>query len=404
MTRVAFAVLALVVSTICCTASASESFDPSALITPPNLRTATYMLPMRDGILLHTDVDFPPFYINDTNPKKIPCVLERSPYGQNAIERIAQIAGDLLGYCAVRQDMRGTHDSQGNFSIWHDSANDAYDTIEWIISQPWSNGQVFETGASADGIDQFAQIIKPHPALRGQFVVVATTEGYETFFVGGSFRYALIDGWLNGTVPTQSAELEKFVLTKEQPDLPWWDCVNGTKYYQNVNWPSMMYAGWYDIFQQGNLRAWEGYQYHSNPAVRGQSKLVIDPCGHCQVRCRHSDPDKPAFVDSSSIRLPISWCCFSTVRANRLRRLCFPGTPSWAGPSCLCSWRWTSLRTTMPSTRRGRRRRRTSRTSPSTSWPPMNPTLRGSTGPRTFPSRPFLSEGRLDRDVLMGMP
>ena len=38
----------------------------------------------------------------------------------------------------------------------------------------------------------------------------------------------------------------------------------------------------YDIFQQGNLEAWNGFQYASKPAVQGLAKLVVDPCGHCQ--------------------------------------------------------------------------------------------------------------------------
>ena len=38
--------------------------------------------------------------------------------------------------------------------VWHDSANDAYDTMSWIVAQPWSNGEVFTCGASADAIDE----------------------------------------------------------------------------------------------------------------------------------------------------------------------------------------------------------------------------------------------------------
>jgi predicted acyl esterase len=47
--------------------------------------------------------------------------------------------------------------------------------------------------------------------------------------------------------------------------------------------PSFPAAGWYDIFQEGNLAAWNGANKLSDPSVRGQSKLVVDPCGHCQA-------------------------------------------------------------------------------------------------------------------------
>lgn len=50
----------------------------------------------------------------------------------------------------------------------------------------------------------------------------------------------------------------------------------------NILTPSMHWAGWYDIFQQTNLVAWQGFQELSDPSIRGQAKLVIDCCGHCQ--------------------------------------------------------------------------------------------------------------------------
>jgi len=130
------------------------------------------MVPMSDGVQLHTEVDLPPFH---DPTKRITAVLERSPYGANAEELIADIFGEVLGYASIRQDFRGTKQSQGEFMAWHDSASDAYDTIEWITKQSWSNGVIFTTGASADAIDELAQLPSPHPALRGQVVIFAVS-------------------------------------------------------------------------------------------------------------------------------------------------------------------------------------------------------------------------------------
>lgn len=50
-----------------------------ALVTTPMrylVRHARVQLPMRDGILLHTFVDFP-----DDSPTKRPATYDRSPYG-----------------------------------------------------------------------------------------------------------------------------------------------------------------------------------------------------------------------------------------------------------------------------------------------------------------------------------
>ena len=45
--------------------------------------------------------------------------------------------------------------SQGNFTIWHSDADDSQDLGNWIVTQPWSNGDVYTFGASADGLAAF---------------------------------------------------------------------------------------------------------------------------------------------------------------------------------------------------------------------------------------------------------
>jgi len=84
--------------------------------------------------------------------------------------------------------MRGTHKSEGNFTIWHSDCDDAYDTMEWIAQQPWSNGKVVSLGASADGIAAFTQPLAKPKWLSGQFIVFATSVGYETIFPGGTYQ------------------------------------------------------------------------------------------------------------------------------------------------------------------------------------------------------------------------
>lgn len=64
---------------------------------------------------------------------------------------------------------------------------------------------------------------------------------------------------------------------------PWWNAVNLTDEYWKVKWPSVMWAGWYDIFNVGNLLGFEGFQYLSDASVQGKSTLFVDPLGHCQV-------------------------------------------------------------------------------------------------------------------------
>jgi len=248
------------------------------LLSVHSITATVYEIPTPDGALLHTDIDEPPFTPGD---KKLPFILERSPYGQDAEELIALVFAEALGYVGGRKDMRGTHDSTGNFSLWHDSAQDLDTTIKYLEKLPWWNGEIFTTGASADSIDEYATVAIPQPALRGQVDIFCTTKGWETFYIGGAYREALIEGWLHGTVPTQADDLISLVKSQEQPGQPWWQPVNGTNFYQNVAFPSLHWAGWYDIFQNGNLAAYEGFKWQSS--LPGQAKLVIDPLGHCQA-------------------------------------------------------------------------------------------------------------------------
>ena len=195
------------------------------------------MVPMRDGVKLHTCVDYPPLALFT-----YATVLERSPYGADKEELIATVFAEALRYVAVRQDFRGTKQSEGNFTVWHD-ANDAYDTIEWITKQDWSDGNVFVVGLSADAIDALSQISDPHPAIRATVTAWATATGYETFYPGGAYRDALINGWLSSTVPGVAPAVEKLIQSYEQPDNPWWQPINGSLYYKNVKWPSLHCAG-----------------------------------------------------------------------------------------------------------------------------------------------------------------
>ncbi|CAE7265416.1 cocE [Symbiodinium sp. KB8] len=193
--------------------------------------------------------------------------------------------------------MRGTQQSEGQFNIWHSGSNDSYDTMKWIAEQSWSNGLVSTTGASADGLNEFTEVIgQNHPWLRSQFIIFASSSGYEVAFPGGAARKSLIELWIGSTVPSQAPAKIQEVYDHEAPG-PWWNVLNGTGNFQNVHFPSVMWAGWYDIFLVGNLigtaattgtsRRYNGYQYQAAPGHTGKSKLVVDPLGHCQAGAKY---------------------------------------------------------------------------------------------------------------------
>jgi predicted acyl esterase len=239
------------------------------------------MLPMRDGVKLHTIAVSPLF----SSKKTWPAVIDRSPYGSFNTELLADLFL-LFDFAAVSQDMRGCCQSEGNFTVWHEDTADGTDTVNWILQQPWSNGQVFQIGASADGIAAF-ELAKTadanvRRALQGQFIIFATAEARRTFFPGAAYRENLIEGWLEGTVPLQADGIISSVRTHEAPG-PWWDQVEikGDEFAQ-ITWPTVQWAGWSDIFLHGHLYSFDGFQKHSDASVKGHHYLVVDPLGHCQ--------------------------------------------------------------------------------------------------------------------------
>ena len=78
----------------------------------PKVLKSVYV-PMRDGVKLHTTVISPAF----STKSKWPVVIDRSPYGVLGTELLADVFL-LFDYVAIGQDMRGTCQSEGNFSVF----------------------------------------------------------------------------------------------------------------------------------------------------------------------------------------------------------------------------------------------------------------------------------------------
>jgi len=218
----------------------------SAVAQTPPKANVTVMVPMRDGVRLATLINFPASY--KPGISKHTTVLDRSPYGPDFI---APLAEQFLsqGHVAIRQMIRGTNASEGNFELWHDCVDDGYDAIEWIVSQPWSDGRVFVCGTSADAIDAQAQMPSPHPAIKAQYLQFGGTNGWDNFFPGGAFRLAFIETWVSNNVPYNVTGEITAVALHEGPG-SWWDMLNSTDgdaFFGSVTWPTISASGWYDI-------------------------------------------------------------------------------------------------------------------------------------------------------------
>ncbi|MEJ2215139.1 MAG: CocE/NonD family hydrolase [Gemmatimonadota bacterium] len=154
------------------------------------------MIPMRDGVRLHTIIYSPP------SPGPHPFILERTPYGiarsaralDNSLRPMAEDSG---GYIFVFQDIRGRYGSEGRFVMQRpprdpadstaiDEGTDTYDTIDWLLENvPHNNGKVGMLGVSYPGWLTVMAMLDPHPALKA----VSPQASPADMFIGDDFHH-----------------------------------------------------------------------------------------------------------------------------------------------------------------------------------------------------------------------
>jgi uncharacterized protein len=171
------------------------------------------MIPMRDGVKLHTLILIP------KGVKRAPMLLTRTPYGagkttsQNESGHLTLVlpTGDdnvsVSGYIRVYQDVRGKYGSEGNYVMNRplrgplnpsatDQSTDAWDTIDWLVKNvAESNGRVGMIGTSYGGWLVLLALVDPHPALKVAVAVAPMVDVWrgDDWFHNGAFRqiYAL---------------------------------------------------------------------------------------------------------------------------------------------------------------------------------------------------------------------
>ena len=173
------------------------------------------MIPMRDGVKLHTVVLVP------KGASRAPILLTRTPYDATALTSHAQSShlGPILsgydnatdvivegGYIRVVQDVRGKYESEGDYVMNRplqgpqnptpvDHATDTYDTIDWLVKNvPESNGRVGILGISYDGFLPLMALINPHPALKVSVPMNPMVDGWigDDWFHNGAFRQTMM--------------------------------------------------------------------------------------------------------------------------------------------------------------------------------------------------------------------
>ena len=169
------------------------------------------MIPMRDGVRLHTVILVP------RGPKNAPILLTRTPYDAEDLtthESSSHLGPSLWGYdnateviledgyIRVVQDVRGKYGSEGDYVMNRplhgplnptpvDHSTDTYDTIDWLVKNvPETNGKVGILGISYDGFLPLMALVNPHPALKVSVPMNPMVDGWmgDDWFHNGAFR------------------------------------------------------------------------------------------------------------------------------------------------------------------------------------------------------------------------
>ena len=293
------------------------------------------MIPMRDGVRLHTVIAIP------RGATGAPILLERTPYdaasfvsGTSPRLRDRMFTGERIwvdnGYIMVAQDIRGKYGSEGKYIMTRppigplnptttDDTTDAYDTIDWLVKHiPESNGRVGMIGSSYDGWAVVMALLHPHPALKVAAPESPMIDGWmgDDWFHYGAFRQVNLDYFTQQTSvkgkgdPVQrkgkgaddyqefldAGSAGAYAQARGLDQLPWWRRLSAHPAYdalwqgqaldrQLVDRPSTVPTMWLqglwdqeDIY--GAVHAWEALTAKGFGAT---NHLAMGPWYHSQI-------------------------------------------------------------------------------------------------------------------------
>ncbi len=273
----------------------------------------TQLVAMSDGVRLSTNVYLP----DGKGPW--PVELERTPYGKangDVKNLSASVTAD--GWVLVIQDTRGRGASEGanvpfeadGWGVKHDGA----DTIRWIAGQPWCDGHVVTCGASALGIAQLMLAGTGVRPLSAQYIQVAGSSSYAGIYRQGVFRKAMIEGWIQ-RFKFDPSTLRVWTSHPGYDD--YWMQRDLARRYPFADSPAVHEGGWFDIFTQGTLDSFEGYNEDGGPHARGRQRLIMGPWTH-MIGSDHAGqltfPNANAIP--AAVGKPLAWFDYTVKGAN----------------------------------------------------------------------------------------
>ena len=274
--------------------------DTSSIISQPICKVKMQfgvMVPMRDGVNLSTDI-----YVPDTTGS-FPAILARTPYNNSTAryDRWGKFYAKR-GFVFAIQDCRGRYDSEGEWKPFIGEEFDGYDTIEWLASQSWCNGNVGMTGISYVGFVQWIAATEQPPHLKCIFTYGSPSSIFgDTWFQNGTLYLMDTITWAFGMHGRTWQNLGVHdwmnlqdylpLITMDDSlgrDIPHWNewlshptfddywakqSMRGR--YRKIDIPAVTVTGWYDDGQHGSLENYYGVMREGTDYAVANQKLII---------------------------------------------------------------------------------------------------------------------------------
>jgi putative CocE/NonD family hydrolase len=252
--------------------------------------------------------------------EKLPAIFQFTIYARRTDSLKIQEAADR-GYVGVFAYTRGKWNSPGEPLAYETDGRDAYDVIDWISKQPWSDGRVGMYGGSYNGFTQWAATKKLHPALKTIVPSAAVAPGLDvpmTNNVQMSFVFSwtyytsnnkfldekdynspqwnqLYWKWYNAGLAYHTLDsltgrgvnhMFKHWVAHPTYDQYWQDMIPYKKEFADINIPVLTTTGYYDGGQIGGMYY---YREHLKYNHNANHYVIIGPYGHFGSQ-GHPDP------------------------------------------------------------------------------------------------------------------
>jgi uncharacterized protein len=295
--------------------------------------------PMRDGVILRADIYRP------KDDGKFPVLLQRTPYDKNNSTGMG-MEGAAKGFVVIIQDVRGRYTSDGDWYVFKHESEDGFDTVEWAAALPFVDGRVGMFGGSYVGATQMLAAIAHPPHLAGICPIVTASNYHNGWtYQGGAFEQWFNESWTSGlaqdtmnrllkadtnarlavdVLPLRKYPLFNFSGNMEELKpvaapyfLDWLDHPDYDDYwkrwsieenYSSIQVPALTVAAWYDIFQGGSLKNYQGMLAKAgNASARSNQKLLVIIGGHAGSGRKIGDLDFGPAAEFNENDVILAW-------------------------------------------------------------------------------------------------